>query len=207
MSGRLITFEGIDGAGKSTQVERLAEYFSGRKMTVVKTREPGGTVISEQIRAILLDPGNRGLGDQTEVLLYAAARAQLIIEVIRPALAAGQVVLCDRFVDSTLAYQGAGRGIPRYELRPVMELATGGLEPDLTILLDLEPVQGRTRVSRGRTEDRLEQETLEFYQRVRAGFLELAAENPRRIKTIDAAQSPAAVWAEVKAAVDKIFAF
>ncbi|NPV26882.1 MAG: dTMP kinase [Firmicutes bacterium] len=213
MSGRLITIEGIDGAGKTTQAQLLGEYLINRGLAVVTTREPGGTAISERIRAILLDPAHRNMSVQAEVLLYAAARAQLVAEVIKPALAAGQVVICDRFIDSTLAYQGAGRGLDQKSLGPVINLATGGLEPDLTLLLDLDPAEGQNRIRQGRIRnggpynDRLEQESLEFYQRVRNSFLTLARQNPNRIKVIAAAQPREAVWAEIKATVDELFSF
>lgn len=185
MKGLFITFEGVEGCGKSTQLERLKEHLETAGHTVVVTREPGGTPIAEAIREILLDPDNTAMGATAELLLYEAARAQHVHEKIAPALAAGNIVLCDRFADSTTAYQGAGRGIAPDVLHGLHITATEGLWPDLTILLDLDVKIGLERArTRGR-KDRLEREAIDFHQRVRDGFLALANAEPARIAVVD----------------------
>jgi len=197
-----VTFEGPEGAGKSTQIRRLASELEARGYSVVTTREPGGTAIGEAIRQILLAPEHAAMLPETEALLNTAARAQHVAEVIQPALAAGKVVLCDRFVDSTLVYQGAGRGLPANELLSLQRWATRGLWPDLTLLLDL-PVavgQARRRAS-GEPLSRLDADALGFHERVRTGFLALARDEPARWRIIDAAQSEEAVAREVLAVV------
>jgi dTMP kinase len=187
MTGTFVVFEGIDCSGKSTQLQLLLNYLGGRGYPVLNTREPGGTRIGELLRHILLDPANGELQPKTEAFLYAAARAQHVAEKIKPALDAGKVVLCDRFYHSTLAYQGWGRGIGHELLAGLNSLATGGLSPDLVILLDLPPEEALLRLNKkGRRADRLEAETLLFFQRVREGYLVLAREEPPRFKVYDA---------------------
>ncbi len=185
MKGLFITFEGVEGCGKSTQLTLLQEYLEGEGHRVITTREPGGTPIAESIREILLDPANTAMGSTTELLLYEAARAQHVHEKIAPALAEGTIVLCDRFADSTTAYQGAGRGIGREVLHDLHHMATGGVWPDLTLLIDLDVTIGLERARHRGRKDRLEREAIEFHQRVRDGFLALAAAEPERITIID----------------------
>ena len=189
-----ITLEGPEGAGKTTQLRALADYLRGCGYDVVTTREPGGTPIGDQIRHVLHDTANAAMSPTAEVLLYAASRAQLVAEVIRPALAAGRVVLCDRYADSTMAYQGYGRGLDRDALAALTAIATGGLRPDLTLLLDLDVARGLARRrDEGEEMNRLDLETIEFHRRVRAGYLALAAAEPARWQLIDADRPPAAI--------------
>jgi len=189
-----ITLEGPEGAGKTTQLRALADYLRGCGYDVVTTREPGGTAIGDQIRHVLHDTANVAMSPTAEVLLYAASRAQLVAEVIQPALAAGRVVLCDRYADSTMAYQGYGRGLDRDALAALTAVATGGLRPDLTLLLDLDVAHGLARRrDEGEEMNRLDLETIEFHRRVRAGYLALAAAEPARWQLIDADRPPAAI--------------
>jgi len=206
MKGKFITFEGPDGAGKSTQVSRLATYLRSLDYQVLTTREPGGTQTAEKIRTILLDPQNQLLTHRAEAMLYAAARAQHVEELILPALADGSFVICDRFTDSTLAYQGYGRGQDLELLRRLNGMATQGLEPDLTVLLDLPAETGlqRIRDQRQGSGDRLEQQALSFHQQVRQGFLTLAAENPRRIKVVPADASADEIFREIRQHIEKL---
>lgn len=202
MAGRFIVFEGPEGSGKTTQVQRLADRLRGLGHEVVTTREPGGTAIGEGVRAILLDPGHCAMLPETEALLYAAARAQHVGELIRPALDSGAFVLCDRFVDSSLAYQAGGRGLPLDAVRQVQEMATGGLEPDLKLLLDLPVEDGlRRRLRSPDTVNRLDLADLAFHERVGRAYRDLAAERPEQWRTIDAGQPAddveAAIWQAV----------
>jgi dTMP kinase len=183
--GVFVTFEGGEGCGKSTQLRLLAKRLESAGVPVRVLREPGGTAVGEAVRAILLDPNHSGLDDTAEILLYEAARAQLVAEVIEPALEAGEIVLCDRFYDSTTAYQGHARGIPLGHVDALNRAATGGLSPDRTIVLDIEPALGITRATRDGA-DRLESEDLAFHQRVRCGFLAIHAEEPERVRVVDA---------------------
>jgi dTMP kinase len=194
-AGRLITIEGIDGAGKTTLAEGLERELTGRGLDVRLLREPGGVAAAERVRALVKDPA-LVIGARAEALLYAAARAQLVEEAIEPLLADGAWVLLDRFVDSSLAYQGAGRGLGLEAVRSINEFGTGGLQPDRTLLLVLDPRTGRER-SRTRNEplDRLEAERDEFFERIAGAYLELAAEDVRRIRRLDAEQPPDAVLA------------
>lgn len=187
MEGKFIVFEGPDGSGKTTQLKLLAQKLVKFGYDVVTTREPGGTKISEDIRNILLDVKNTDMHSKTEAFLYASARAQHVEELIKPALKAGKMVLCDRFTDSTIAYQGYGRNLDKEFLTDINKLATGGLKPDLTIILDLDPLLAKERIRKNREalEDRIEQEKLDFHQRVRQGFLKLAQENPQKYLVID----------------------
>ena len=186
MKGLFITFEGIEGSGKSTQANRLKERLAGLGCEVDITREPGGTPIAESIREILLNPSNFTMAPTTELLLYQAARAQHVLERIRPALNRGVTVICDRFFDSTIAYQGGGRGLPVQELEALHAIATGGLAPDITFILDLSPEEGLSRARKDHASDRIEREALDFHNRVRNAFLDIAAVHPHRIRVIDA---------------------
>jgi dTMP kinase len=200
MPGLFVTFEGGEGSGKSTQITRLAERLRRGGRDTLVTREPGGTPIAEGIRALLLDP-ERAPGPLAEAFLMEAARAELVANVIRPALAAGRVVLCDRYDDSTLAYQGAGRGLDERLLRELNRAATGGLVPDLTLLFDLDPAAGLERRGADGATNRLDREPAAFHARVRARYLELARAEPRRFVVLDATQSPDALEAKVWEAV------
>ncbi|MGE5553821.1 MAG: dTMP kinase [Betaproteobacteria bacterium] len=211
--GLFITLEGPDGGGKSTQAARLTERLRARGVPVVFTREPGGTPVGEALRQIILDPRN-DLAGETEVLLYAASRAQNVEQVIRPALAEGKVVLAERFVDSSLAYQGyaLGRGIEA--VRQINVFATGGLVPDLTLLLDVTPEVGLSRVGAragGEAADRIERRRLEYHRRVREYYLMLAREEPGRVRVIPTdGRTPdeleAELWAELAARWPERFA-
>ena len=201
--GLLITFEGGEGCGKSTQLELLRTYLESKGYEVLATREPGGTPAAEAIRAILLDPANDALSPVTELLLYEAARAQHVAERIGPALEAGKIVLSDRFYDSTTAYQGAGRGLPLDNLSGLHAIATKGLEPDLTIVIDVPAALGLARATQGGS-DRIEREKIDFHERVRAGFLRIAREEPGRVRVVDGAKSLDEVAAAVRENVDAL---
>jgi dTMP kinase len=191
--GKLITIEGIDGAGKTTLALRLAETLRARGVEAELLREPGGVRVAELIRELVKDP-DLAVGARTEALLYAAARAQLVDEALAPLLARGVCVLLDRFVDSSLAYQGAGRELGLAAVREINDFATGGLTPDLTLLLTIDTALGRERsAQRAIARDRLEREDDEFFERIDSAYRELASADPRRIRTIDAAQPPEAV--------------
>jgi len=198
-----ITLEGPDGSGKSTHVGPLVEFLRQQGYPVLTTREPGGTLISDQVRAVLLNRmENTAMQPRTEILLFLAARAQLVEEVIRPRLAAGDIILSDRYADSTLAYQGYGHGVDRDLLRQLLNFATGSLWPDLTILLDVDVEIGlRRRQVSGCEWNRLDAYTLAFHQRVRQGYLELAQRDPARWVTIDASQPADQVQAELRAVI------
>lgn len=194
-----ITFEGPDGSGKTTQFQRTVAALRAAGYDLVATREPGGTAIGDQIRAVLLDrPENVRMAHETEALLFSASRAQHVAEVIRPALAAGKLVLCDRFYDSTLAYQGYGYGLDLEALRRITAFATGGLKPDLTLYLDCPPEVGLRRRAAGQAEwNRLDARPLDFHQRVYEGFRALIEAEPERWVVIDARGEPDAVFAQV----------
>ncbi|HNV21192.1 MAG TPA: dTMP kinase [Candidatus Hydrogenedentes bacterium] len=204
MKGAFITLEGVEGCGKTTQMTLLRDRLETEGRRVLLTREPGGTPIAEAIRDILLDPANTALSPVAELLLYEAARAQHVAERIRPALDEGAIVICDRFADSTTAYQGAGRVLPGDAVRNLHRLATGAVWPDLTIVLDLPPEEGLKRAAAARTRDRIEREPLEFHQRVRREFLRIAESEPERVKVVDAAQTPEAVAAAIYGLVRKV---
>jgi len=199
--GIFITLEGIDGSGKSTQAKRLNEYLCSQGYPVVCTREPGGTILAEAIRSLLLEPRYGPVEARAEVFLYAAARIQHVAERILPALAEGKIVLCDRFVDSSLAYQGFGRGLGVELVREVNNLAIGGLKPDLTIIIDVPVVVGIRRRKKHAEIDRLEQEDLAFHRRVREGYLEIANSEPGRVRLIDGNRKPEEVWLQVEKSV------
>jgi len=186
-----ITFEGVEGCGKTTQLQRLAARLGTR---AVVTREPGGTAVGTAVRRVLLDPASRGLTPMAELLLYFADRAQNVSEVVRPALAEGKIVLCDRHVESSLAYQGYGRGLPLGAIRELAALATGGLRPDVIVLIDVPVDLGLARVGRRGAHDRLEAEVREFHDRVRAGYEALVAEEPSRWLRLDGTAPPDAVF-------------
>jgi dTMP kinase len=212
MPGAFITFEGIEGSGKSTQISRLLPYLTNSGRPATLTREPGGTPIGDQVRKILLDPANKLLDPTAELLLYAASRAQHLREVIRPALDAGRVVLCDRFSDATLAYQGYGRGLSIATIRELDHIVTAGLRPRLTVLLDIDAATGVGR-ARGRNtrqglhrEARFEDEELSFHNRVRDGYLELARQEAGRIRIVDAARTPEEIQDDVRRIVDEVLA-
>lgn len=188
--GRFITFEGMDGCGKTTQFRILGNWLRERGTEPVETVEPGGTAIGQQIRRILLDPANADIQPRTELLLYFASRAQNVDQVIRPALEAGRVVLCDRFTDSTLVYQGAGRGIDASLVLDLDRIACRGLKPDLTFLIDIDLETSLARAKRrnertGNSESRLDEESAAFHERVRQGYLALAKSEPERFFVID----------------------
>lgn len=185
MKGKFITFEGSEGCGKSTQSRMLYEYLKGKGYKVTYLREPGGVKISEKIREILLDAKNSAMSPACEMLLYMAARAQAVEEIIRPALLAGRTVICDRFLDSTLAYQGYGLGMDIVFIRRSGDFACGGIKPDLTIFLDLAVKKGL--VHRQHCKDRIEQRSIGYHARVRKGYLKLAAREPKRIKVVKVA--------------------
>jgi len=200
MRGIFITFEGIDGSGKTTQAEKLHQFLEAKGHRSLFTREPGGTSISEKIRQLLLDPGNRSMHPITELLLYSAARAQHTQELIRPALERGEVVVCARFADSSLAYQGDGRSIAQSVVRELCSIATGGLEPHLTFLVDLAPEESLRRSKR---EDRMEAEELDFYRRVRDGYLRLARTAAQRISVLDGRKSVGELHKEIVEIVEE----
>ncbi len=204
MRGVFITFEGGDGAGKSTQVARLAQELERRGHAPLVLREPGGTAVGEGVRRILLDPSHAGMTAEAELLLFAASRAQLTREVIRPALDAGTVVLCDRYADSSVAYQGYGRGLDLERVRAVNEFATGGLVPDLTILLDVVPDEGIAAAT-PEAADRLEREELAFHERIRAGYVEMARREPERFVVVERADVET-VWQTVRRACAPLLA-
>ncbi len=185
--GFFITLEGTDGVGKTTQIGLLREFLEDRGYKVYVTREPGGTSISEKLREILLDKGNSEMTDVTEMMIYAASRAQLVAERIEPALHQGVIVICDRFVDSSVAYQGYGRDLGD-AVRVVNTYATNGLEPDITFFLDLDPKEGRARIGK-EVQDRLEQEKMDFFYRVYDGYQDLCRKYPERMVQIDASRS------------------
>ena len=193
MKGAFITLEGVEGCGKTTQMSLLRDRLEEAGRHVVLTREPGGTPVAEAIRAILLDPANTALSPVAELLLYEAARAQHVAERIKPALEEGAIVVCDRFADSTTAYQGAGRVLPLETVLHLHRVATGTVWPDLTIVLDIPAEAGLERAAAARSRDRIELEPLEFHQRVRAEFLRIAEAEPERVKVVDASQPPEAV--------------
>jgi len=188
--GLFITFEGPEGSGKTTQMRLLAQWLREQGYDVLTTREPGGTAISEAIRSILLDPAHTEMRPETEILLFSAARAQIVAQVIRPHLEQGTIVLCDRYADSTLAYQGYGHGLDLDILRQITAFATGGLVPDLTIYLDIPIEEGlrRKAAGKGREWNRMEAQTLAFHRRVRKGYLEMATADPDRWLVVDALQ-------------------
>jgi len=202
VSGKFITFEGSEGSGKSTQAALVLEYLKSKKVPVVLLREPGGVKISESIRKLLLDLNSAGMGDECETLLYMAARAQMVKEVLEPQLKAGKIILCDRFLDSTIAYQGFGNGIDIKTIEQLGLFATKGLVPDLTILFDIQPEKGLSRA--GDKKDRIESRSLDYHKRVRNGYLELSKQYPARIKVIKVDAGVEDISKKVKPYIDAL---
>jgi len=207
-----ITFEGIEGTGKSTQIHNVKEYFESRGKEVFLTLEPGGSRVGQELRKMLLHVENKDLTPITELFLYLADRAQHIAQVIRPKLEAGQVVLCDRFADSTIVYQGFGRGLDIETLKQLNEVAVDGLWPDLTVVLDIDPETGLKRATqrnikdgKAEAEGRFEAEHISFHKRIREGYLTWAANNRDRIKVADASSTPDDVFERIKAIIDARF--
>jgi dTMP kinase len=198
--GTFLTFEGGEGSGKSTQLRTLARGLEAAGLCVRVLREPGGTAVGEAVRALLLDPEHVGLDATAELLLYEASRAQLVADVIEPALAAGEIVICDRFYDSTTAYQGYARGLSLPRIHELNATATAGVTPDRTIVLDIDPVLGIERATRHGA-DRLEGESLAFHRAVRDGFLAIAAEERARVRVVDASGTADEVAERVSAAL------
>ncbi len=195
-----ITLEGPEGSGKTSHIPHLVAYLRERGYTVFPTREPGGTLISEQIRDILHDMKNAEMHPRTETLLYQAARAQIVEQVIKPRLACGEIVISDRYYDSTIAYQGYGRRQNLDEVRALVQYATGGLTPGLTVLLDLDVEEGLRRKKNDNEWNRMDALTLDFHKRVRAGYLEMARQEPHRWRVVDAAQA----WEQVQADLKRV---
>jgi dTMP kinase len=202
--GLFITIEGTDGSGKTTQIALMEEYLIRKGYKVVLTREPGGTGISEKIRSIILDTANTNMGIMTEMLLYAAARAQLVSEVIKPALESGKIVICDRFVDSTYAYQGFGRGINLKQITDINRSALDGIMPDITFFFDLSPEIALRRRVNASVADRIEKEKMDFHMNVYKGYKKLSALYPERIKTINCNRGIEAISIEIKEILDEI---
>jgi dTMP kinase len=206
MKGLFITFEGVDGCGKSTQQRFLGEYLTENGYEPVFTREPGGCALSEKIRDLLLDVENSEMDEKTEALLYAAARAQHIAQVIRPALDEGKIVLCDRFIDSSLAYQGVGRGLGIQNIMEINRFAIGGIMPDKTFFLDFPPELAFERMSKKRVHDRLELEEMEFHKMLYKGFVELSRLYPERVIRVDASGNKYETSEKIKKMMSDILA-
>ena len=208
---RFITFEGGDGTGKSTQIRALERHLAARGRPFVSTREPGGTPLGKLIRRALLEVGKQPIGSPTELFLYLADRAQHVQDVILPALEDGKIVLCDRYTDSTLAYQGYGRGIDLKVLRELNQMADRGVKPDLTLVFDCPVAEGLSRTAKriaaedlgSGGEDRFEREGMEFHEKVRAGYVELARGEPERFRIIDASRSVVEITQEIKSIIDR----
>lgn len=204
MKGLFITIEGTDGAGKSTQIELLTEYLSKKGRDVLVTREPGGTPIGEKIREIILDTENSEMSDITEAMLYAASRAQHVNEKIKPALLEGKIVICDRFVDSSIAYQSSARGISRELIEDINKYAVCGITPDITLYFDITPEEGIKRKKNMHKLDRIEKEKEDFHKRVYDGYQNLLKLYPERIKRVDASKSISDVHKQVIEYINKI---
>jgi dTMP kinase len=205
-----ITFEGVEGSGKTTQIRRLKRYLTQKGIPCKVTREPGGSPIGEKIRKILLNPDHREMVPLSELLLYEAARSQHVKEVIGPFLKKGRVILCDRFSDATIAYQGYGRGVDLRLIKKLNRLSTQGIKPDVTFLLDCPSGVGlkrallRNRSLRGEKEDRFEREKIQFHHRVRRGYLSIAKKEPHRVKVIDTRQGEKRVFQKIQKIVDEL---
>lgn len=203
MTGLFITVEGIDYCGKTTQARKLTSYVKKKNYAPLLIREPGGDRISEKIRKVLLNEKSAGMTPMAELMLYEASRTQLTQTVIQPALRQGKTVICDRYSDSTLAYQGYGRGLDRRVIRYLNRIATFGLSPDLTILLDIPlAVSFERRKKEKRREDRLEKENIEFHRKIRRGYLKIARQNPKRIKVVNGTGNVDQTWQRVRKVVD-----
>lgn len=211
MRGKFITLEGPEGSGKSTQAKTLIRRLAGHGIEAIYTREPGGTALGEEIRNILQhNQAGEAPAERAELLLFEASRNQLVEKVIRPHLEKGIWVICDRFMDSTTAYQGFGRGLPVDEVKSIHHFTVAGIEPDLTLLLDIEVATGFDRIAQrylelGESADRFEQEDRSFHERVRSGYLQLAEEEPERFRIVNAAQNPDAVASDVWKTVQDVF--
>lgn len=192
-----ITIEGTDGSGKTTQIELLSSYLKSLKKDIIVTREPGGTKISEKIRDLILDLNNTNLSNITEALLYAASRAQLVEEIIKPALKSNKIVLSDRFIDSSLVYQGIARGIGISKIEEINSFAVNGIKPNITFYLDIDPQIGINRKKKDTILDRIEMESLKFHQKVREGYMKVAAKYPERIYILNAAQSKQEIHSQI----------
>lgn len=201
-NGIFITVEGTDGSGKTTQIKLMDEYLRSKGHEVIITREPGGTKINEKIRSIILDPENQEMGMITETLLYASARAQLVSEVIKPALSEGKLVICDRFVDSSYVYQGFGRGLNLKLITEINRVALDGIAPDITFFFDISPDVALKRRIDSTGADRIEKEKMEFHMRVYNGYIKLAMLYPDRIRTIDGKRSVEEIFEDVKGHID-----
>jgi dTMP kinase len=205
-----ITFEGVEGSGKTTQIQRLKKYLTQKGIGCKVTREPGGCLIAEKIRKILLNPDHREMAPMTELLLYEAARAQHVIEIIKPFFEKEGVVLCDRFSDATLAYQGYGRRIDLKRIERLNHLSTQGIRPDVTFLLDCPSHVGlkraiqRNRALKQEREERFEREEIQFHRRVRKGYLAIARREPRRVKVIDTRQGEEKVFEKIQKIIDNL---
>lgn len=207
MRGAFITFEGVEGVGKSTQVSFAATHLAARGIETVVTREPGGTALAEKLRALVLEPGHGPVSPVAELLIYFAARASHVAEVIRPALAAGRCVLCDRFTDTTEAYQGGGRGVDAAAIRALAEIAHPGLAPDLTLVFDAPAEVTQARLTgRGAGRDRIESEDTAFFERVRRAYRAIAEREPGRVRIVDATRPESEIAAGVAATIDGVLA-
>jgi len=205
--GLFITVEGTDGSGKTTQIVRMKSYLASLGCEVLLTREPGGTRISENVRSIILNPENTEMSNTTELLLYSAARAQLVEQVIKPSIENCITVICDRYVDSFYAYQGFGRGIKYELLENITNIAINGTMPDVTFFFDLDPEIALKRRLASSESDRIENEVMDFHKKVYAGYKNLAGRYPKRIKTIDASASEEVVWKDVRRQLDAALGF
>ncbi len=203
--GLFITFEGTDGSGKTTQIKLLEAYMMKKGYEVVLSREPGGTRVSEIIRDIILDPRNKEIVPLTEMIMYAASRAQHVAEIIEPAIESGKIVICDRYVDSSYAYQGAGRGVDLKSVADVNRIAVHGTVPDITFFLDIDPEISIKRRINSTGADRIEQEKLDFHRRVYDGYKKLSILYPDRIKTIDATKSIDEISLQINCFIDDLF--
>ena len=204
--GIFITVEGMEGSGKTTHCEKISEYLEKKGFEVIRIHEPGGTRIGEQVRNILLSAGNEEMIDKTELFLFLASRSQLVEEVIKPAIAAGKIIVCDRYIDSTIAYQGYGRGVDEKFIRLLNKFVAGNVQPDLTIILDVDAPIGlkRARKRLGEKEpDRIEKGTLSFHQRVRQGYLSLSRTEHGRVRIVDAARAMKNIEISIKKHIDK----
>jgi len=202
MTGKFITVEGIEGAGKTTCMQVVTEVIEHQGINAIHTREPGGTVLGEDLRSLLLGHKHTGMSDDAELLMMFAARAEHIAQKIQPALDDGKWVLCDRFTDATYAYQGYGRGIPLEKIAGLENWVQGELRPDLTLLMDLPVEVGMERAGKRSAPDRFESEAWDFFERIRQGYLSIAAEQPSRVKVIDASQDLPDVQAQVRVAIE-----
>lgn len=202
--GLFITTEGTDGSGKTTQIKLLESYLKDKGFEIVVTREPGGTSIGEKIRSIILDPGNAEMSYITEMMLYASARAQLVNELIKPSLAQGKVVICDRFIDSSYVYQGFGRNIDIEIIEKVNSIALDGILPDITLFFDIDPSIALERRIKSTGADRIEQEKMDFHNKVYEGYKKLVSKYPDRIKAIESNRSIEEIFLDVKANIDRI---